>query len=52
MSINIDYNVNKGIITLYQKNYIEKVLTRFNITDYKLKKTLMDSKVKLKPNLK
>ena len=52
MGINIDYDVNKGIIKLHQKNYIEKILTRFNITDYKPKKTLMNSKIKLKFNLK
>ena len=50
MGINIEYNLDKGYIKLCQESYIEKVLARFNMTDYKPKDTPMDSKVKLEPN--
>ena len=51
LGINIDYNLDKGCIKLSQESYIKKVLARFNITDYKPKNILIDSKVKLELNL-
>ena len=50
LGINIEYNLDKGYMKLYQESYIEKVLARFNMTDCKPKDTPMDSKVKLEPN--
>ena len=50
LGIDINLNINKGFIKLSQETYINKVLNKYNLEDIKIKFTLMDSYVKLKPN--
>ncbi|CZT10612.1 uncharacterized protein RCO7_14060 [Rhynchosporium graminicola] len=50
LGIEINYNKDQGYMKLDQASYIEKVLARFDLSDYKPKNTPIDSKVKLEPN--
>jgi hypothetical protein len=50
LGIDINLNINKGFIKLSQETYINKVFNKYNLEDIKIKFTLMDSYVKLKPN--
>jgi hypothetical protein len=50
LGVDIEYDIDKGVMKLHQKSYIVKVLERFNISNCKPKNTPMDSKVKIEPN--
>jgi hypothetical protein len=50
LGIDINFNPSKGLIKLSQATYINKVLTKYNLQDAKIKSTPMDSYIKLEPN--
>jgi hypothetical protein len=50
LGVQIDYDLNKGILKLNQTNYLNKVLDRFNIDNKNPKYTPIKANIKLEPN--
>jgi hypothetical protein len=50
LGIDIDYNLDKGIMKLNQKKYIDKLVERFNLLDSLPTYIPLDPKIKLLPN--
>ena len=50
LGVEINYDLNKGILKLNQTKYLTKVLKRFNISNNNPKYTPLKANIKLVPN--
>jgi hypothetical protein len=50
LGVEVDYDLNKGILKLNQTKYLTKVLERFNINNKNPKYTPLKANIKLEPN--